>query len=93
MSPGASIVVTGRWGLPALGVYAASKAALRSFARRWSVDLKDRGIRVNAVSPGTVVTPADRTLMTDEQVVFLASEDSRFVDGAELFVDRGAAQI
>jgi len=44
-------------GSPAFGVYAATKAALRSFARTWSVDLKDRKIRVNVVSPGTVITP------------------------------------
>jgi NAD(P)-dependent dehydrogenase (short-subunit alcohol dehydrogenase family) len=123
MSAGASIVINGSMvsikGMPAFGVYAASKAALRSFARTWSVDLKDRGIRVNVVAPGTVVTPAYKTLMTDEQieaftaqaaattplgrvgtpdeiaraVVFLASEDSSFVDGIELFVDGGAAQI
>jgi len=101
------------------GRYAASKAALRSFARTWAVDLKERGIRVNVVSPGTIITPAYKTLLSDEQidafaaqaaanaplgrvgtadeiaraVVFLASEDSSFVDGAELFVDGGAAQI
>jgi len=123
MSAGASIVINGsmvsKKGLPAFGVYAATKAALRSFARTWAVDLKERGIRVNVVAPGTVVTPAYKTLMTDEQiagftaqaaattplgrvgtadeiakaVVFLASEDASFVDGAELFVDGGAAQI
>jgi NAD(P)-dependent dehydrogenase (short-subunit alcohol dehydrogenase family) len=123
MPDGASIVINGSMvsikGLPAFGVYAATKAALRSFARTWAVDLKERRIRVNVVSPGTVVTPAYRTLMTDEQiegftaqaaattplgrvgtpdeiaraVVFLASEDSSFVDGTELFVDGGAAQI
>ena len=123
MSAGASIVINGSMvsvkGLPAFGVYAATKAALRSFARTWSVDLAQRGIRVNVVSPGTVVTPAYKTLMTEEQiegftaqaaattplgrvgtadeiaraVVFLASEDASFVDGAELFVDGGAAQI
>jgi NAD(P)-dependent dehydrogenase (short-subunit alcohol dehydrogenase family) len=123
MSAGASIVINGSMvsikGMPAFGVYAATKAALRSFARTWSVDLRERGIRVNVVSPGTVVTPAYKTLMTDEQiegftaqaaattplgrvgtpdeiaraVVFLASEDASFVDGIELFVDGGAAQI
>ncbi len=62
MGPGGSIVVTGSItsvkGLPAFGVYAATKAALRSFVRTWSVDLKGRGIRVNIVAPGTVVAPA-----------------------------------
>jgi len=72
MSAGASIVINASMvsikGLPAFGVYAASKAALRSFARTWAVDLKERKIRVNVVSPGTVVTPAYNRLMTDEQI-------------------------
>ena len=55
-------------GIPAFGVYAASKAALRSFARTWSVDLRDRRIRVNIIAPGTVVTPAYKSFMTDEQI-------------------------
>jgi len=61
MPDGASIVLNGSMtsikGSPAFGVYAATKAALRSFARTWSIDLKDRKIRVNVVSPGTVITP------------------------------------
>ena len=61
MPDGASIVLNGSMtsikGLPAFDVYAATKAALRSFARTWSIDLKDRKIRVNVVSPGTVITP------------------------------------
>jgi len=123
MPDGASIVINGSMasikGMPAFGVYAATKAALRSFARTWSVDLKERRIRVNVVAPGTVVTPPYKVFMTDEQlaaftaqaaaaaplgrvgtpdeiaraVVFLASEDASFVDGTELFVDGGAAQI
>ena len=108
-------------GVPAFGVYAASKAALRSFARTWSVDLKDRKIRVNVVSPGTVITPGYKTElgMSDGQieefkaqaaaatplgragtpdeiakaVVFLASDDSSYINGIELFVDGGMAQI
>jgi NAD(P)-dependent dehydrogenase (short-subunit alcohol dehydrogenase family) len=107
-------------GNPASSVYSASKAAVRSFARTWTMDLKERKIRVNALSPGPINTPAyDRLAqsgpagqqMLDSIVsrvpmgrfgkpdeiakaaVFLASDDSSFVTGTELFVDGGAAQI
>jgi len=64
----ASIVAS--TGSAAMSVYSASKAAVRSFARTWSVDLKDRHIRVNAISPGIVPTPGYNTSlgMSSEQV-------------------------
>lgn len=74
MQPGSAIVITGSitsiQGVPAFGVYAATKAALRSFARTWASDLKGRDIRVNVVAPGVVVTPAYKTelKMSDEQI-------------------------
>ncbi|WP_429535093.1 SDR family oxidoreductase [Paraburkholderia sp. WC7.3d] len=74
MPPGSAIVITGSiaaiQGTPAFGVYAATKAALRSFARTWASDLKGRDIRVNVVAPGVVVTPAYKSelRLTDEQI-------------------------
>jgi len=105
---------------PNESVYSASKAAVRSFARCWTVDLKERHIRVNALSPGPIDTPIlrnngnteeekkayidgcaaattmNRLGMPDEiakAVVFLASDDSSYITGIELFVDGGMAQI
>jgi len=57
-------------GFPAFGVYAASKAAVRSFARTWLVDLKDRKIRVNILSPGTIDTPILDPLGPDAKEFF-----------------------
>jgi NAD(P)-dependent dehydrogenase (short-subunit alcohol dehydrogenase family) len=118
LSEGASIIlngsIAGTKGIPAFGVYAASKAAVRSFARTWLVELKDRRIRVNVISPGTIDTPALDPLGAEakeyfkslvprgeigrpEEIAtvapFLASGDSSFVNGVELFVDGGTNQI
>lgn len=74
MPPGSAIVVNGSMvsikGVPAFGVYAATKAALRSFVRTWASDLKGRDIRVNAIAPGTIVTPAYKSELglTDQQI-------------------------
>jgi NAD(P)-dependent dehydrogenase (short-subunit alcohol dehydrogenase family) len=120
LKDGGAIVLNGSMsgsvGQPAFSVYAASKAAVRSFARTWSVDLKARKIRVNVVSPGYIPTPAyERLGITAEAlaptlndiplgrvgtpdevakaVSFLASDDSSYITGVELFVDGGVAQI
>ncbi len=125
LQDGASIIlnasIVSLKGSPAFSVYSATKAAVRSFARTWSVDLKERRIRVNAISPGIVPTqsyntslgmsqeqvdqyvqssspniPLGRAGTTDEiakAVLFLASDDSSYITGIELFVDGGLAQI
>jgi NAD(P)-dependent dehydrogenase (short-subunit alcohol dehydrogenase family) len=118
MGEGGSIIMNGSIasikGFPALSVYNATKAAVRSFARSWTSDLKDRKIRVNVISPGTIDTgifvgvpkevkdqfisliPMGRIGQPEEiasAALFLASDDSSFITGIELFVDGGTAQI
>jgi len=115
---GGSIIMTGSVasvkGFPGFGVYAASKAALRSFARTWLNELKGRNIRVNVLSPGPIATPMQEqidkeTLQLFESLIprgkmgrpeeiatvalFLASNDSSFVNGLELSVDGGFSAI
>jgi NAD(P)-dependent dehydrogenase (short-subunit alcohol dehydrogenase family) len=123
LNPDASVILTGSTaatsGTAAFGVYAASKAAIRSFARTWAVELAGRGIRVNAIVPGPIDTEGLRGLAPDPAsaeglvrqlgdalplgrpgrpeeaaaaVLFLASDQSSFVTGSELFADGGQEQ-
>jgi len=109
--------IAGSKAYPGQSLYNASKAAVRSFARSWTIDLKDRGIRVNVVSPGATETKLMRDYFDTapeaeaevikgvplgrlghledvaNAVLFLASDESRFVAGHELFVDGGVAAV
>jgi NAD(P)-dependent dehydrogenase (short-subunit alcohol dehydrogenase family) len=118
LNDGGSIILVGSVasikGTAAFGIYAASKAAIRSFVRTWTTDLKDRHIRSNVVSPGPIRTPLTLRQSADviarivstvpmgrmgepdevaKAALYLASDDSSFVTGIELFVDGGRAQI
>jgi NAD(P)-dependent dehydrogenase (short-subunit alcohol dehydrogenase family) len=123
LNDGASVILNASTaadnGAEAFGLYAASKAAVRSFARTWAKELAGRGIRVNAISPGPVDTSGVTELVGEENaaafkskagaaialgrigrpeeiaaaVAFLASDDSSFMVGANLYVDGGENQV
>ncbi|MCQ0168628.1 short-chain dehydrogenase [Pseudomonas sp. S12(2018)] len=121
---GASVILNSAWlnavGMGGFSALAASKSAVRSFARSWSCELMDRKIRVNAVSPDAIDTPIfelegatpeqlaetkrqmslriparrmGEPLEVAQAVLFLASDESHYILGAEIAVDGGFAQL
>ncbi|WP_330274694.1 SDR family oxidoreductase [Lentzea sp. NBC_00516] len=123
LNKGASVIINASTaadrGTAGFGAYAASKAALRTFTRTWANELKDRGVRVNAISPGPTDTNGITELVGEENaeafkaneaariaigrmghvdevaaaVAFLASSDSSFMLGTNVYVDGGENQI
>ena len=123
MPEGGSIILNTSWldqrGVPGRGILSASKAAVRSFTRTFAAELADRKIRVNAVSPGSIITPLHKGARTDAEfatyveatskiipagrmgtaedianaALFLASDASSYMLGAEIIVDGGRAEL
>lgn len=123
MPPGSSIILNTSWldqrGVAGRGILSASKAAVRSLTRTFAAELADRKIRVNAVSPGSIITPLHKGARSDADfaayieatskiipagrmgtaedianaALFLASDASSYMLGAEIIVDGGRAEL